>query len=51
MRTRHREGWSNSEAGLQLSRKRSLKKRYFRLLRRFWPLPALAAMSVSLGAS
>jgi hypothetical protein len=42
MLTRHREGWLNIDAGLQLSRKRSLKNRYLRVLRRFWPLPAFA---------
>jgi hypothetical protein len=29
-----------------MRRKRSLKHRYFRLLKRFWPLPALASMTV-----
>lgn len=50
MLTRHGEGWLNIEAGLQLSRRRSLKNRYFRFLRRFWPMPALAAMLVSLAS-
>jgi hypothetical protein len=44
MLTRHGDDWLNIDAGLQLSRKRSLKNRYLRVLRRFWPIPALAAM-------
>lgn len=33
-----------------MSRKRSLKDRYFRFLRRIWPAPTLAAIVLSLGA-
>ena len=33
-----------------MSRKRSLKHRYLRFLRRIWPAPTLAALSLSLGA-
>lgn len=33
-----------------MSRKRSLKERYFRFLRRIWPAPTLAAIMLSLGA-
>jgi hypothetical protein len=33
-----------------MSRKRSLKDRYFRFLRRIWPAPSLAAIALSLGA-
>jgi hypothetical protein len=33
-----------------MSRKRSLKHRYFRFLRRIWPAPTLAAIILSLGA-
>ena len=31
-----------------MSRKRSLKDRYFRFLRRIWPAPTLAAIALSL---
>jgi hypothetical protein len=31
-------------------KKRSLKNRYFRFLKRFWPMPALAALLVSLAS-
>jgi hypothetical protein len=33
-----------------MSRKRSLKNRYFRFLRRIWPAPTLAAIGLSLAA-
>jgi hypothetical protein len=33
-----------------MTRKRSLKNRYFRFLRRIWPAPTLAATALALGA-
>ena len=33
-----------------MSRKRSLKERYLRFLRRIWPAPTLAALTLSLGS-